>query len=172
MTTGRTLRACALLVVLIVLITPRASRAQDSIVYVTAGPAVTHGSGNRDFAWQVGAGGETVKGPFSIGGEVDYLYLPPVRRTFDNGRGGSFSPGGHVLGFSVNGAIYPGNEAARQAQPFISGGVGMFVTGEALPTISIGAGVDWWAGRRTGLRFEVREQLPSVLTIRCGVVFR
>ena len=73
---------------------------------------------------------------------------------------------------TVAGSYYPGSEVRRRAQAFVNGGFTVFAAGGVLPAMTIGAGMDWWAKPRTGLRVEVRAQLPSMMTVRCGVVFR
>jgi hypothetical protein len=153
---------------------PPLAEAQSALGYLSGGPALVRSLGNRESAWQLGAGGEKLFGSFGAGGGVDYVYFPEVTKVFNMGRVQASSPPLSTAAISVNGSFYPGRSVPnRSARPFIIAGVSYLLDDEApLPMLHIAAGFDWWASRRAGLRFEVREQFPSMLAFRCGVVFR
>jgi hypothetical protein len=153
---------------------PPLAEAQSAVGYVSGGPALVRSLGNRESAWQLGAGGEKLFGSYGAGGGVDYVYFPEVTKVFDTGRVQASSPPLGTAAISVSGSFYPGRSVPdRPARPFIIAGVSYLLDEEEpLPMLHIAAGLDWWAGRRAGLRFEVREQFPSMLAFRCGIVFR
>ena len=167
------LRAGLVLLLLLSLGHPAPAEAQ-SLGYVTGGPVVVRSLGNRESAWQLGGGAEKLFGSYGAGAGVDYVYFPEVATTFDMGRARASSPPLSTAAISVNGSFYPGrNQAGRRARPFVIGGVSYLYDAEVpLPMLHIGGGVDWWVSETAGLRFEVREQFPSMLVFRCGLVFR
>jgi hypothetical protein len=161
------------LVALIVAASPAAVRAQSSIAHVTGGPVLLSSVGNRDYAWQLGGGVEMLSGPLGLGGGVDYVYFPEVRKTFAGGRGGSSSPAASAATAFVQGSYYFGdNVPERGKRPFVNGGVTFLFESIALPMLHVAGGIDWWTTERAGFRFEVREQYPWLLSFRAGVVFR
>ena len=153
---------------------PPVAHAQAATRYVSGGPVLVHGVGNRKAAWQVGAGGEKGAGVFGVGGGVDYVYFPEVNRTFmvDGLPGASSAPAFGVAAISVRGSFYPNRDREdRRTQPFVTGGVTYLLTREAPPLLSVGGGFDWWATPKKGVRFEVLEQ-SGLLSFRCGIVLR
>jgi hypothetical protein len=149
------------------------SHAQPPIGYVTAAPAVPIHIGNRTFAWRFGGGGEMRTGPFGVGGSLDYVYFPPYDHT--SGRDSWSAPSYSTVIVSATGSFYPRKRFAERAQPFVNGGLAFLLADDdvfyVLPTPQFGGGVDWWLGRRTGLRFEGRMEF-TMMVFRFGVVFR
>ena len=172
--TCASLRAGLFLLLLLFAGHPALAEAQSAIGYVLGGPVVVRSLGNRESAWQLGGGGEKLFGSYGAGGGVDYVYFPEVATTFDMGRARASSPSLSTAAISVNGSFYPGrNLAGRGVRPFVIGGVSYLYDAEVpLPMLHIAGGVDWWVSETAGLRFEVREQFPSMLAFRCGFVFR
>ena len=151
--------------------------AQTPVAYATAGPAIVTGLGHRELAWLGGGGAEAKIGPLAFGGDVDYAYFAAIQRT--RGAHSFESPALSAVAASAHAAYYigePGVLVGRfngpRTQPFVTAGLSFLVSGEVIPMLHVGGGVDWWATRRTGVRLEVREQLGALLAVRCGIVFR
>jgi hypothetical protein len=148
------------------------ARAQ-AIASVSGGPSLVRSIGNHGSAWQVGAGAEVVGDLYGFGGEVQYIYFPEATTTFAGGLGEASSPAASTVTFAVKGSYYFPRMTARRVRPFVTAGLTyLYDDEEPLPMLHVGGGVDWWATRRTGMRFEVREHLGGILSFRCGFVFR
>ena len=161
----------ALLFLSCMLAGPLPAPAQSAIGQVSGGPVLVHSVGIRDYAWQVGGSAEALRGPFALGGGIDYVYFPEVTKIFPDG--GASSPAAGTIMLSTNGSFFFGDTAvARRTRPYVSGGVSFLVDGMLVPMLHFAGGVDWWATRRVGLRTEVRTQFPFMWTFRSGLVFR
>jgi hypothetical protein len=152
---------------------PEFAYAQSAMGYATGGPSAVRNIGIRDEAWQVGAGGELLKGPFGFGGQIDYVHFPEVTK-ISNGRITASSPAASAVGVSATASYHFGGTAVeRRTRPFATAGVTGLAGDEVSPILlQLAAGVDWWASERAGLRLEVRGQAPSMLGVRVGFVFR
>ena|SRR5688572_21112814 len=173
----RTDRTCLALTLLILTVisaaAPEVARAQGALAYVTGGPVLIRGLGIRDFAWRAGGGAEILDGPVGIGVSADFVHFLGVTKTYDGGRGGASSPPFSTGTLSAHASFYFGGTVIpRRVRPYISGGLTYLFGNEAIPTLDVAAGVDWWTTRRAGFRFELRQQVPSLLSVRAGVVFR
>lgn len=93
---------------------------------------------------------------------------------FDGGRSRSSTPAAAALMPAANVSFRPGPlPASGRLRPFVVAGLAWLADDEmALPMLQFGGGVDWWLLPRAGLHLEVREQFPSMLVIRGGVVLR
>ena len=147
--------------------------AQGGLGYTTAGVSAVRNVGIRDEAWHAGAGGELLKGQFGFGGQIDYLHFPEVTKT-SNGRITASTPAASAAAVSATASYYFGADATgRRTRPFATGGITVLAGDEMMPILlHLAAGVDWWAGRRAGLRLEVLGRAPSMLGVRLGLVFR
>jgi hypothetical protein len=154
-------------------VNPVGAQAQGALGYVFGGPVLVRNVGVHNSAWQIGGGGELLNGPLGLGGGIDYVYFPEANRTFDGGRGQSSSPANSTA-IIAGGATYyfGGTVIARRVRPFMTAGVTYLLDPDPYPMLHASGGFDWWATRRAGIRFEVREQFASMLVIRCGLVFR
>lgn len=170
--TGHPLGYAVSMVAVLAAINPSTVQAQPLLGHVSGGPVFVQAIGNRDYAWQVGAGVEKGSGVLSVAAGADYVYFTEVHKIFDGGRGSSMMPAVGMPAITVNGSYYP-NRAERdhRMQPFVVFGMMFVVAREAPPLPTVGFGVNWWTTRKAGFRIEVREELP-IFAIRCGVVFR
>jgi hypothetical protein len=153
---------------------PALAGAQSVIGQVSGGPALLHGIGIRDYAWQVGGGGELQTGRLGIGGGVEFVYFPEVTKTFAGGRGSASSPALSTAAVSVSVSGYFAEDLVGPTQPFLTGGLTYLIDrGAPIPLLHVAAGVDRWISRRTAVRFEVRGQGPrNIVGFRVGFVFR
>jgi hypothetical protein len=102
------------------------------------------------------------------------------------GAGGEFGVFGSsrvLLVLSLNGTVYLGSDpAANTVVPFLSTGYSRFGVGDSdgpFNAWNIAGGVDYWAGRRAGVRVELRDHLRldtrgtvQYWSLRGGIVFR
>jgi hypothetical protein len=167
------LLASAALLSLIQWAYPATARAQDALVFATGGPSAVWNIGLRDMAWQLGAGGEVLTGNIGWGGELAYVYFPAVTRSFE-GRTIASHPAASALSISATAAYhFDGAAGGRRTRPFVIGGAAAMIGDELTRVLlHLAGGVDVWTMRRTGLRFEVLGQFPSMLGVRAGIVFR
>jgi hypothetical protein len=143
-------------------VVPGAARAQG-LGYVVAGPAGVSGFfGSSSSSLHAAGGGEALlKGLVGIGGEAGLL-----------------ADSSNVLWVvSANGVVHLG---AARVSPFVTGGYTRMGGGEGgFNAWNAGAGVDWWARSRLGLRLDFRDHVRSDFrgtvhywTVRGGIVFR
>ena len=110
----------------------------------------------------VGGGGEALIKRVGIGGEIGYL--GPWDRLSD----------GFGVG-NVNGSF---NFRPGKVSPFVTGGYTLFFRNGTLNGYNFGGGVNYWLSGRTGLRFEVRDNVmpdyedTHLVGFRFGVTFR
>jgi len=148
------------------------AHAQVAVGQVSAGPVALWNVGLRDIAWQAGGGGELLlNGPYSVGGDVDFMYFPEAETTFGNS-GHASAPATHAIAVSGRGAYYFDNHGSRRVRPFATGGLLYLADAEPMALLQVSGGADWWTSRRTGLRIEVRAALGGMLAFRAGLVFR
>jgi len=149
------------------------AQAQGGLGYATAGVSAVRNIGIRDQAWHAGAGGELLKGRVGFGGQVDYVHFPEVTKT-SNGRITASTPAATAVAVSATASYHFGATATdRRTRPFATAGITVLAGDEVSPILlHLAAGVDWWASRRAGLRFEVTGRAPSMLGVRFGLVFR
>src|SRR5262245_64571125 len=103
----------AVIVALVACAAPERAAAQSTIGYITAGPAIVTGLGNRDSAFHFGGGGEVLTGQLGIGGTIGYIFFPEVNKTFAGGWGGSSSPAVGFVMLGFNGTYYFAPDADR-----------------------------------------------------------
>ena len=160
--------------------TPRLAAAQTKAFgYAFGGPVGVSNLGIRDSttAWHVGGGGEilTERG-VSIGAELGSIYFPSVETTSGcchQSRTKAYQGG--LFSFNTSRHFGGPIRTTTGIRPFVTGGLSFLLGGEPMPLWNFGGGVDWWLGRRTGVRLELREQLmglPTFLGFRFGVVLR
>lgn len=148
------------------------AHAQVAVGHVSAGPVALRNVGLRDIAWQAGGGGELLlNGPYSVGGDLDFMYFPAVETTF-GGSGHASAPATRAIAVSGRGAYYFDNHGARRVRPFAAGGLMYLADAEPIALLQVSGGADLWTSRRTGLRIEVRAALGGMLAFRAGLVFR
>ena len=134
----------------------------------------------------VSDGGDTTL-HFSGGGEVLHRGVGALAEVGFLGPTAGMSDGLGVL--SLNGVyhIRVRRESGRVVSPFVTGGYSMFFRDGYANLWNLGGGIDWWLGRRVGVRFEVRDHVWSesysspyysyshtshFWNVRTGVVFR
>ena len=128
--------------------------------YAFFAPSVTS-PGTQGFM-HTGGGGEALIKRVGIGGEVGYL--APWRDLRD----------GIGVG-SANGSF---NLRPGKVSPFVTGGYSLFFRSGTANGYNFGGGVHYWLSDKTGLRFEVRDNvLPEYKDLhfvgfRVGVTFR
>jgi len=133
--------------------------------YAFFAPGVTS-SGGSGFA-HFGGGGEALFKQVGVGAELGYL---TPWREFSDGLGLFSANGSYHLIASTNGKVVP----------FATGGYSLFFRDGSISGFNFGGGVDYWMGGRTGVRFEVRDNVFSnfdthrvhFIGFRVGVTFR
>jgi hypothetical protein len=135
--------------------------------YGIAGPAGISGFfGSSASSIHAAAGGEGLfDGRAGIGGEVGVLA----------------NSGSALLVLSANGVLHFSTDPSRLS-PFVTGGYTIMGVGYGEGSFSawnVGAGVDYWAKDRVGVRIDFRDHVRpdsrgavQYWTIRAGVVFR
>jgi hypothetical protein len=134
--------------------------------YAIAGPAVRTGFfGSAANAFHFGGGGEfLLKQRLGLGGELGMLGRTNV-----------------LMVLSLNGTYhFLRNPRARDFAPFLTSGYTRMGSGEgSFSAWNIGAGADYWASDRLGVRLEVRDHVRpdsrgtvQYWSIRGGIVFR
>jgi hypothetical protein len=127
--------------------------------YMFFAPGVSNGGGGSFLHF--GGGGEALVKNVGLGGEIGYA--TPWS---------SFADGLGIM--SLNGSYNFGN---RRVTPFATGGYSLFFRSGTASGFNFGGGINYWLTNRTGLRFEVRDNvLPSgdahLVGFRVGVSFR
>ena len=114
----------------------------------------------------VGAGGEGfVYRGLAAGGEIGYLF--PAQ---------SFVYGAGIL--SVNGSYHLNRRSNWVVSPFVTGGYSLAFRGDRVNLANFGGGLNYWLGKRTGLRLEVRDYIAPgydtthFVEFRIGLAFR
>jgi hypothetical protein len=161
--------------VFLMLLVPLLLSAQQSgsYVYAVTGPVVVPPSAFT--RWDgtfihVGGGGEArLANRFGLGGELGVL--KPVTNQYAITSGlVSVTPAYHFIARGSN----------RTIDPFVNGGFSVLFGSGAGAAIHYGVGLNYWVGRRLGLRFEFRHHLWSpeageaihLIGFRIGVAFR
>jgi len=161
--------------VFLMLLVPLLLSAQQSgsYVYAVTGPVVVPPSAFT--RWDgtfihVGGGGEArLANRFGLGGELGVL--KPVTNQYAITSGlASVTPAYHFIARGSN----------RTIDPFVNGGFSVLFGSGAGAAIHYGVGLNYWVGRRLGLRFEFRHHLWSpeageaihLIGFRIGVAFR
>jgi hypothetical protein len=109
--------------------------------------------------------------------------LRAASRVGAGGEFGVFGRSGALLVMSLNGTVYLGSRpAANKTVPYISSGYSRFGVDRgdgSFGAWNIAGGLDYWAGRRAGLRVELRDHLRldtrgtvQYWALRAGIVFR
>jgi hypothetical protein len=143
-------------------------------VYAFGGPVVVPRSAftrwDGTFIHAGGGGEARLANRFGLGGELGVL--KPVTNQYAITTGlGSVTPAYHFIR----------RDSKRKFDPFVDGGVSLLVGGGgAAAAVHYGGGVNYWVGRRLGLRFEFRHHLWSpeageaihLIGFRIGVTFR
>ncbi len=132
-----------------------------------------------------GGGGTTLH--LAGGGEVLFKGVGPL---FEVGFLGPTSYLSEGLGvFSLNGIYHvsAGRNSGNAVSPFVTGGYSMFFRDGHANFWNVGGGVDWWVGRKIGVRVELRDQIRHesytspyysrsqtwhFWNVRTGIVFR
>jgi hypothetical protein len=138
------------------------------IVFTNGQPPVAMGTGGGVERW-VGRGS-------NIGGEIENVYVPAYEVQYGccttaSGRSEA------VWLFLFNGTHYVARATTSRPRwdPFITGGIGVATAGsEPAGVLQFGGGADRWMTSRTGVRFEVQDQLVGTMMIgfRVGIIFR
>lgn len=89
------------------------------------------------------------------------------------------NPGGAIKVLSVNGVAHLARRNSRTS-PYVTYGYSRFSSGEGnFNAFNFGAGIDLWAGRRAGARFEFRDHLRRdsrgsvhYFSFRAGIVLK
>ena len=145
-----------------------------SYVYAFGGPVVVPRSAftrwDGTFIHAGGGGEARLANRFGLGGELGVL--KPVTNQYAITTGlGSVTPAYHFIR----------RDSKRKFDPFVDGGVSLLVGGGgAAAAVHYGGGVNYWVGRRLGLRFEFRHHLWSpeageaihLIGFRVGIAFR
>jgi hypothetical protein len=144
-----------------------------SYMYAFGGPVVVPRSAftrwNGNFV-HVGGGGEgRLTDRFALGGELGVL--KPVTNQYAVRTGlASVTPAYHFIPRDSN----------RRIDPFVDGGLSLLFGSGGGIAAHYGGGVNYWVGRRVGLRLEFRDHLWSpeageaihLIGFRIGVTFR
>ncbi len=132
-----------------------------------------------------GGGGTTLH--LAGGGEVLFKGVGPLFEVGYLGPTSYLSEGLGVL--SLNGVYHipAGGESRSIVSPFVTGGYSMFFREGHANFWNVGGGVDWWVGRKIGVRVELRDQIRHesytspyysysrtwhFWNVRTGIVFR
>lgn len=134
----------------------------QTAAYTIAGPAGVSGFFGSKGSWHAAGGGEFVlPARIGIGGEGGFL--------------------DSLFVFSLNGSLhFAGNRPSQKLAPFVTAGYTRMGSGEgSFNAWNIGAGANYWVGRRVGVRMEFRDHVrPDVRgtvqywTVRAGGAFR
>ena len=107
--------------------------------------------GQSEALFQAGGGGEAIFHD-TIGIGADMAYMAPFQY---------FSEGAFMLATNLS-YHFARLGSDRRSQPFVTGGYTLgFSGGGAGNLINVGAGVDYWAGRRVAIRTEFRDHIYS-----------
>lgn len=129
--------------------------------YAIAGPAGVSGFFRAGTSWHAAGGGEFVlPSRIGVGGEVGIL--------------------SSLIVLSLNGSVHLGRDTSRRVFPYLTGGYTRMSSGEgAFDAWNIGVGANYWTGRHTGVRFELRDHLRpdrrgtvQYWTLRAGLAVR
>jgi len=144
-----------------------------SYVYAVMGPVVVPPSAftrwDGTFIHAGGGGEARLANRFGLGGELGVL--KPVTNQYAITSGlASVTPAYHFIARGSN----------RTIDPFVNGGFSVLFGSGAGAAIHYGVGLNYWVGRRLGLRFEFRHHLWSpeageaihLIGFRIGVAFR
>jgi hypothetical protein len=152
--------------ILLPLLTVAAS-AQSTSAYVFGAPGGATGSARTQATLQAGAGFEVaLPRGFGAGAEVGAL---SDLRSWGDSTVGVFAPTGYY--HFVKGR-------AKRLDPFVDGGYTLFFRDGHLNLFHFGGGVNIWATRHLGARFELRDQVATqdgtvhYWGFRLGVAFR
>ena len=129
---------------------------------------MTCGCGDSEALLQTGGGGEAIFHD-TIGVGADLAYMAPFQY---------FSEGVGLL--AVNGTYHFARLGKdRRTRPFVTTGYSLGFGGGGVGNLwNVGGGVDYWVGRRVGIRTEIRDHIYSdggtthFWGPRIGVVFR
>jgi hypothetical protein len=151
---------------------PAAAQMSSGYGYAFGGVVVVPKSAytrwNGNFVYAGGGGEGRVTGRFALGGEIGVL--KPVTNQYAITIGlGSVTPTFHFIS----------KDSKRKFDPFVDGGVSLLVGRGGAMAIHYGGGVNYWLGRRFGLRFEFRHHLWSpeagetvhLVGFRVGIIF-
>jgi hypothetical protein len=164
-TTAQRVRQVFLLGVIVSLLgVPRVAFAQ--------GPALGHFTfgpwWQPDLSWITTAGWEVVdRRGGGVGASLNILHHPG--ETLGTYR----EPGVTALLGSVYTAYHWQHSPRQHLQPFATIG---FMFAEGIGALDASGGIDWWTGKRTGLRIEVQDAfvpgINAAISLRGGLVFR
>lgn len=79
--------------------------------------------------------------------------------------------------FSANGSYHFTKSGSQKLVPFVTGGYTLLGPSDSTNLVNYGAGLNYWASDRVGLRFEVRDHVfiqgsNHIVGLRVGVTFR
>jgi len=153
--------------------TAASAQQAGSYIYAFGGPVVVPRSAftrwDGSFV-QVGGGGEgRLTDRFALGGELGVLKPVTNREAVTTGLA-SVTPAYHFIPRDSN----------RKIDPFVDGGLSLLFGRGGAVAVHYGGGVNYWVGRRVGLRLEFRHHLWSpeageaihLVGFRIGVTFR
>lgn len=116
--------------------------------YVFGAPGQFRVSGFSNRTFQAGGGVEYILAS-GLGAGAELGYLAPTA---------SWSDGLGVFSANVS---YHIRLAASRVVPFVTGGYSLMFREGHLNAFNVGGGVNYWFGRRAGLRLELRDHLHS-----------
>ncbi len=133
-------------VVLLALATPAWAQSVTGLGFATLGPGSVSGGGGTTL--HLSGGGELLYKGAGMLTEIGFL-----------GPTSELSEGLGV--FSLNGVyhIRMRGEPAPAVSPFVTGGYSLFFREGHQNLWNFGGGIDWWFGRRVGLRLEMRDHV-------------
>ncbi len=152
--------------------------------FAVVGPGTVSGGGGTTLHL-AGGGGTTLH--LAGGGEVLFKGVGPL---FEVGFLGPTSYLSEGLGvFSLNGIYHvrAGRDSGNAVSPFVTAGYSMFFRDGHANFWNAGGGLDWWVGRKIGVRVELRDQIRHesytspyysysrtwhFWNVRTGIVFR
>jgi hypothetical protein len=161
------------LLIMLLVSFPTAAQMSSGYVYAFGGPVVVPKSAftrwNGGFVHAGGGGEGRLTDRFALGGEIGVL--KPVTNQYAITTGlASVTPAFHFIS----------RDSKRKFDPFVDGGFSLLAGGGGgAVAIHYGGGMNYWVGRRFGLRFEFRHHIFSPETgeavhlvgFRVGIVF-
>jgi hypothetical protein len=133
--------------------------------YGFVAPGIAIGDGSTMGFLHFGGGGEAnlYKG-IGLGAEIGYL--APIHYV------------GQGVGMLSIDGLYSFEKSGSKIAPFVTGGYSLLFRCGHLNAMNFGGGVDYWFGKRSGMRFEFRDHVSPryfsehLLQGRVGIVFR
>jgi hypothetical protein len=136
-----------------------------------------HGQGYVFFAPGAIRGYGTSAGTFHFGGGAEGFVYKGLAAGSEIGYLAPWRAGRDGIGLlSLDGSYHLKRDA--KVSPFVTGGYSLAFQNGHANAVNFGAGVNWWAGRHTGVRLEFRDHFETQYTevhylgFRIGFAFR